>query len=288
MKTTFKHYLISKGQSQSTADSYEQHNTYYHQWLAAQKITITQASHRDILAYIKHCTRQHNTQKTIRHKLTAISHYYQYLQQQEPATINPVTDIKLQGIKRHHLHHILEPHELDQLYQQYPNKTPNQKSNKAALGLLVYQGLKPEELGKLETHHLQLRAGEITVPSTLRSNSRTLKLEAGQILDLYDYLQHTRTTHLKPGRPDNQKLFIHYCRFSVITESIRTQVMKTNPQIKNLQQLRASVITHWVKHHNLREAQYRAGHRYVSSTERYKQNDLEGLQEEINQYHPLQ
>ena len=30
-----------------------------------------------------------------------------------------------------------------------------------------------------------------------------------------------------------------------------------------------------------------AGHKYVSSTESYQQNDLEGLQEEIGKYHPL-
>jgi integrase/recombinase XerD len=30
-----------------------------------------------------------------------------------------------------------------------------------------------------------------------------------------------------------------------------------------------------------------AGHRWVSSTERYQQNNLEDLQKEINRYHPL-
>ena len=30
-----------------------------------------------------------------------------------------------------------------------------------------------------------------------------------------------------------------------------------------------------------------AGHRYVSSTEAYKINDLEGLQEDIGKFHPL-
>lgn len=39
--------------------------------------------------------------------------------------------------------------------------------------------------------------------------------------------------------------------------------------------------------HNFREVQYRAGHRYVSSTENYLVNDLEDLQEDINKYHPI-
>jgi integrase/recombinase XerD len=57
--------------------------------------------------------------------------------------------------------------------------------------------------------------------------------------------------------------------------------------VKNAQQIRASVITKWLKSHNLREVQYLAGHRYISSTESYLQNDMEELIEEINQYHPL-
>ena len=40
------------------------------------------------------------------------------------------------------------------------------------------------------------------------------------------------------------------------------------PEIKNAGQIRQSVITHWLKTHNLREVQYMAGHRWVSSTDR--------------------
>ena len=65
------------------------------------------------------------------------------------------------------------------------------------------------------------------------------------------------------------------------------KVRKINPQVKNAKQIRASVITKWVKMYNLRKAQYLAGHRYISSTESYLQNDMEGLKEEVQQYHPL-
>lgn len=55
----------------------------------------------------------------------------------------------------------------------------------------------------------------------------------------------------------------------------------------NAKQLRASVIVKWLKMYNLREVQYMAGHRYISATEAYRQNELEGLAEEVNQFHPL-
>jgi len=47
------------------------------------------------------------------------------------------------------------------------------------------------------------------------------------------------------------------------------------------------VITHWLKLHNLRKVQYMAGHRYISSTESYKANNLDGLKEDIAKFHPF-
>ena len=76
--------------------------------------------------------------------------------------------------------------------------------------------------------------------------------------------------------------------------NIKNVLFKLSKELKQitkdfdcLHQLRASVITHWLKLHNLREVQYMAGHKYVSSTESYLVNDLEDLQDDINKFHPL-
>ena len=62
---------------------------------------------------------------------------------------------------------------------------------------------------------------------------------------------------------------------------------KRHPEIKNAKQIRMSVITNKLKNNNLREVQYFAGHKYGSSTERYKLNNIEDLKKEIGKYHPL-
>jgi len=46
-------------------------------------------------------------------------------------------------------------------------------------------------------------------------------------------------------------------------------------------------ITHWLKQYNLREVQYMAGHRYVSSTEAYPVNNMEDLRADIDQFYPF-
>ena len=279
----FNSYLKSKGCSHTSIKSYTRQSADYLKWLKTQDIEPEQATHRDLLAYVKHCQRQGNTQRTIQTKLGSISHYYDHLREQEQIITNPVKGIELRGVKRNTLHPTLEPHQLHQLYQNYQAITRNQKRNRVALGLVVYQGLKTAELIRLAVQDLHIRAGEMTVQGSRKGNERKLKLESHQIFDLYDYLQKIRPELIQR---DSQRLFV-VRRFDVITRAVLTQVRKINPQVKNLQQLRASVITQWLKRYNLREVQYRAGHRYVSSTEKYKQNDLEGLQEEINRFHPL-
>ncbi len=47
------------------------------------------------------------------------------------------------------------------------------------------------------------------------------------------------------------------------------------------------MVTRMGETHDLRKAQYLVGHRDISSTEGYLQNDMEGLREEIQQFHPL-
>ena len=47
------------------------------------------------------------------------------------------------------------------------------------------------------------------------------------------------------------------------------QARKWNPNLINAKQIRASVITKWLRMYNLREVQYLVGHRYISSTESY-------------------
>ena len=65
------------------------------------------------------------------------------------------------------------------------------------------------------------------------------------------------------------------------------RLQKKEPELQAAHQIRASVITHWLKQYNLREVQYMAGHKHVHSTEAYQQNDTESLQQDIDRFHPF-
>jgi len=63
--------------------------------------------------------------------------------------------------------------------------------------------------------------------------------------------------------------------------------LKKKGLINLVHQIRASVIAGWVKTHDLRQAQYLAGHKYVSSTERYLKADPDKLKKAVLSTHPL-
>lgn len=72
-----------------------------------------------------------------------------------------------------------------------------------------------------------------------------------------------------------------------IFKKILQELKMHNPKLINLQQIRVSVIVNWLKKYNLRQVQYKAGHRNIYSTESYLKNDAQELQAEIDKYHPL-
>jgi integrase/recombinase XerD len=287
LTSSFKTYLASKQQAHSTIKTRQAAINIYFRWLEKQHLTPGQITYRDLLAFIKYCNKKGISKKTIQHYIGTIKHYYNHLKQQGQVHENPTTDIEIKGVKRTQLYQILEERELNQLYNDFKAESLSEQRNKVIVGLVVYQGLKSTELGKLEVNDVNMRAGEINIPSSKKNNSRTLKLQANQVMDFYHYLQEVRPALL--SNP-TQKLFINTStstNFLLIMRGVISQVKKINPQALSINQIRASVITKWLKRYNLREAQYKAGHRYISSTERYLQNDIEGLQEEVEKYHPL-
>ena len=294
----FKDYLKSKSFTRKSIDSRITIFKQFRKWLEIEGMEAEQVAYNDLLLFMKHCQQKGRKQKTIQHYMVVVRHFYDHLLQEEIIADNPASDIEVRGAKRKILYHLLEPHELHALYNKYNANTLTGRRNKVMLGLLVYQGLQTGELAQLEINHIQLREGEIDIPGGVRRNGRIMYMEAHQIMDMYDYILRARPEILQmnPKRKsqskiETDKLFIseggNCYSFSNLMTQLMINVRKLNPMVKNAKQIRASVITKWLKSHNLREVQYLAGHRYISSTESYLQNDMEELIEEINQYHPL-
>jgi integrase/recombinase XerD len=189
------------------------------------------------------------------------------------------------------------------LYQNYQTLEDRTKRNKVILGILTYQGITSGELQQLEVKHVKLKEGRIYIPAYGKSNNRLLDLQAAQLLELQEYILLVRPRMLenikacRPGRkPDEinpliyERLFFSENGSACIKNSLINlfrAIKKTHPEITNAKIIRSSVLVEWLKTQDIRIVQHKAGHRYVSSTERYTVYNLEELKDALKKYHPL-
>ncbi len=304
--STFNDYLLSKGHSSASVEAERRQLGYFMTWCDQEGMEPEEAGYRDLLAYVQSLRKKETVKPiTLQKYMGTLRHFFAWQVQQGKRDDNPARDIDIQDIQRKVLQVMLSRQELERIYQQYgsgeaseANKEQNwfkasqlaTKRNKAILGLLVFQGLTSHEIAALTVKSLELRAGKVNVEGGRRHNGRSLTLEAAQIMDLMEYTLQTRPELLKLTGKAGDQLFVSVGAGSKLNNTLNkllAQITKLEPKVKTLQQLRASVITHWIKTLNLREAQHRAGHRYVSSTEAYLINDLEGLAEDVARFHPI-
>jgi integrase/recombinase XerD len=294
----FKEYLTIKGHTKSTIHGMILTAQRFNVWLEKENIPCGDISYADVLSFIQTFKVQGIKQKTQNTYIASIKKYLDYLTEQGVMSSNPADHIKLHGANQRNLYSILSIEELESLYYKYPlaHVCRQQKAhemaarqNRIITGLLVWQGLRTEDLCKLTVSDLRLREGKINIPGGRKTERRTLELRSHQIIDLMDFLYETRIEILNCTK-ESKQLFTGVAGSSGIysvMKSIIRQLKKQQPKFKSVKQIRASVITHWIKQYNLRKVQYMAGHRYVSSTEKFKVNDIEGLQDEIQRYHPI-
>ena len=282
---SLNNYLESQGLSAGSIRRYGKIIERFESWREAEGMPLSLISYSDLLAFVKSLSTYSRSYQS--QHLAALRYYFGYLQSNGKVSHNPATGFILRGPKRRAPHNLISQAQLAALYEAYPAEKPVQK---AMLSLILFQALRREELAVLTPDQVELRKGQIRIPATRRANARTLKLAAHQVLDLSTYLQDIRPKLLAALPKPTKKLFFApkgSNRIDHMLAKIRAQLKETNPAVHSFGQIRQSVITEWLRTGELRDVQYRAGHKYVSSTERYRVEQLEKLQKQLNKYHPL-
>ncbi len=293
----FAEYLILKGFSNQTQESIKNTVKRFASWCEGQNIELQNITYNDVVAYVNYCKQQGNKQRTLQVTVGCIKHYYNFLINENEVVENPCSNVDIKGIKRKILYETFTTEELESIYKTFAGQAPSTgigsnltlKRNKIILGLIIYQGIRTEELARLTIVDVKLREGKIFIAGGRRTNEREMTLEAHQLYDLMDYINETRKMILSLTGKNTDALFLSLGsgdKFHNVMDKLLKQLKKQNSKIKDVKQLRASVITNWLKVHNIRKAQHLAGHRFVSSTEAYQANNMDDLKEDVNKYHP--
>ena len=289
---TYKDYLRGRKYSESSIHRSSQHLLRFQNWLRANDLKPELLDYGKLLSYL-HVERSRGIQEvSLRHYLRYVRWYYDYLLSIKKIKEHPLLHLNLnrqyQKAKTLDLHSLLSKEDLELIYISYCRNGRLSEQSKIVLGLLVYQGISVGELGSIVIGDLDLVNGELLMRSSKRHEGRKLKIESKQILMLANYIRGKaldgRLLAYKNGSHASNSRY-H------LSNQIKLELRKQG-HLKvgfiNLQQLRRSVISIWVKAYNLREAQYLAGHKWVHSTEAYLQEDIEELQDQVEIYHPLQ
>jgi len=288
-------YLQKKGYSETTIESYDLAKSRFIEWCIKQGTSASEIDYKKLLSYTKSLTRKGNSKRTVNHKLAIIKNYFEYLMKESYRIDNPAEDIIIKGVVKKQLYNLLETEELEDLYYSFetenikdPYHKLTAKRNKVIVGLMVYQGLNTTSLIQLEVDHINIYKGKIHIPSSKRTNARELELKPWQVIELLEYTKEIREEIKQRKDIESQRLFIpNNARLGNTILNIIKKLKKYNQKVANINQIRASVLANWTKQYNLRKVQVMAGHRYISSTEKYLQDDLENLQEVINLHHPI-
>jgi site-specific recombinase XerD len=276
-----------------------------------------QVTKPDILKYLEYLKKRKGLQNVSRRNhLISLNHYFTFLYQSEQITENPCLLLKIRGTNKKQLHKIYTIEELDQLFDGYyqlfvrgyddsrhRHERQRQYSalyrerNALITSILFNQGTGTTEIERIETGDIDLIKATIKIRGGKRLKERILPLKATQIGLFMHYLQNIRPQLLEYQTKESEKLFLPLPAISYkktdndmnrnVFTPLAAQIKTIDKQFINFGQVRASIITFWIKTQGLRKAQYLAGHSCICTTEKYVANDLENLIDDINKLHPF-
>ena len=283
----FEEYRNKNGYSAKSIRVQNSHVNRLKVWCINQNINLEEINYNQALQFIDSERNRGVLNQSIIRKINSIRIYFDYLLEIGTIKQNVIKRVKIRQSGKKVIPETLTPQQLENIYCDFINipewehKTQTAKElhkrNIVLLGLLIYQGLTSGETAKLETNHINLAEGKIYIPSTRKSNARTLKLQANQILPIKSYIE---------GFKPNPYLFPTKKQSDMICKIVE-QAKKNHPEIIDSRQIRTSVIMNWLKANNIRQVQYMAGHKSIRSTEQYRTHDLTDLTKQLELFHPL-
>ncbi len=245
-----------------------------------------------IMEHVGDLRQKYSNAETVKTALAGIKKYYHYLIETGQREDHPCRDLYLrdQNSKDIQLQDLFTEVELGLLLSRRKERYPQMKTrNQVVLGLLIYQGLTTGEIIGLKLSDIDLETAEVRVQSSNRQHGRVLKLRSEQIMLFYQYLNEDRLKLLK--QTTDQLIVTHRgsretgegISYLVGTMKYLFPDRKLDPKT-----IRQSVVANLLKSgKDLRLVQVFAGHKYPSTTERYRASHIEELVNHIQKYHPL-
>lgn len=287
---SFYDYITQMGQTPQTAKSYR----YTIEHFLSSNPDAKAYNYQDVIAYLS--TLNQTSQQNKQRVLAALKKYYYYLISIGERETHPCNTLYLRTAKRSKtiiFQDLFTPEELELLLEREERYQYLTDRNRLIMSLFIYQGLTSEEISTMKLDHIDLENAKLYIPSSKKQARRYLPIKPKQF-GLFDkYLRHSRKQIFQVNniQKSSDYLFINKLGNPIIDVKHLTEVFKYLFQDRNLTPttIRKSVIANWLNVQNipLEQVQLMAGHRWISSTIKYRKPNPERQRELINQWHPL-
>lgn len=282
---------LSEHYTTATAKIYAFEIGHYLERIGGEAVAL-QTGYGELVVYLSALRKRYDNPATVRRILFAIKSYYRYLVLSGRRADHPGSRLRLRDVVRDQVQtqDLLAPNELALLLRPRPNRYALlENRNQIIIGLLVHQGLLVREIGALKVGDIDLQKATVRVPATSKTDARKLRLDAAQVMVLHVYLNEDRPQLL---RVETDHLLLTQRGTPELGEGVHYLVETLRPLLPGKRltptTIRQSVIAGRLKAgQDLRHVQAFAGHKKVSATEKYKQNNLAELRLAVERFHPL-
>lgn len=249
----FTHYLTQRGFQASTVRNYGNKLQFFFDWCAKASLEVETTNLEDLYVYKSHCVFQGLSVSSVRERITVIKHYFQSIQRED----NPALLVKHKKQTKTLPSSLLSEEELKELYRNIEAQTFIQRRDKVMLGLVIFQGLKREELEGLELHHINFEEADVYIASYSKANARNIALHPIQLPHLMSYIYEFRPKLLVETNKKTERLFFSMGKSNSTNNALQkkvTNLKRAYPSFKTLTQVRESRMSIWIKKHGIRKA----------------------------------
>lgn len=290
MENHFRKYLHSIGHTDKTIISY----MHAYKIITNDNPDLHTYKFKDVINYLNDKSKDYTNGNTKVYILNGLKKYFDFLIDSGKRDDHPCLNLHLRNQRRREVIHqdLFTSKELELLLDREERYEDLKQRNRVVMSLLIYQGLNSAEISNLNLSHIDLDSGVIFIKASKKIGQRHIELVNKQYRLFDAYINEGRKSLHRETNPTNAFVLGKLgTRISVDDIHYLVSTFKGLFPDRNLtpSSIRQSVIANWLNEKKipLEQAQLMSGQKWISTTVKYRQNNLEEQRELMNKWFPI-
>jgi site-specific recombinase XerD len=249
---------------------------------------------KDVINYLNEKSKEYSNGNTKVYILNGLKKYFDYLIEIGKRDDHPCLNLQIRNQRRKEIIHqdLFTSKELELLLEREERYEDLKQRNRVVMSLLIYQGLNSAEISNLNLSHIDLDSGVIFIKASKKIGQRHIELVNKQYRLFDTYINEGRKSLHRDTIPTNAFVIGKLgTRISVDDIHYLVSTLKGLFPDRNLTPttIRQSVIANWLNEKKipLEQAQLMSGQKWISTTVKYRQNNIEEQRELMNKWFPI-